>query len=509
MAIHLFNSAVNWMLKRRMEEVEYFMQNPLEVQERTFQQLIKSAKDTEWGRKYNYRNIRNGEDFKRDVPVSTYEELYPYIERLMQGEQNLLWPTKINCFSKSSGTTNARSKFIPVSGEALEETHYKAGKAMFAIYVNRYPETKFSIGKSLGIGGSYQQNHLNDETYYGDVSALIMKNLPFWAELMRAPSIEIALMDEWESKIEKIARTTINENITSLAGVPTWTLVLLQRILDITGKNSIAEVWPGLEVFFHGAVAFGPYRDSFQKLIQHPDMHYMEVYNASEGYFGIQDTNVADEMLLLLDYGVYYEFIPMDEWGKENPKVIDLGDVEVGKNYAMIISTNAGLWRYHIGDTVRFTSTSPYRIKITGRTKHFINAFGEELVIENAEEAITAACQVTGALVNNFSAAPIYLEAGKQGGHEWVVEFEHSPENMDIFVNVLDSKLREINSDYDAKRYKDIALIKPIIHNAPKGTFYEWMKRKGKLGGQHKVPRLANNREHIDSLIEVMNSVKI
>lgn len=488
-----------------MEDIAFFQKNPLEVQERIFNSLVDRAKDTEWGKKYGYADIRNLEDYQKRVPMSAYEDLFPYIDRLMKGEQNLLWPTKITCFSKSSGTTNAKSKFIPVSEEALEETHYKAGKDMYSIYVNRYPDSRFSIGKSLGIGGSYQQNHLNRESIYGDVSALLMKNLPFWAEFMRAPSLEIALMDEWEAKLEKIANTTIGENISNLAGVPTWTLVLLQRILEKTGKSTIAEVWPELELFIHGAVAFGPYRETFKNLIGNPDMRFLEVYNASEGFFGIQDTGTEDEMLLLLDYGVYYEFVPMEYWGEENPKAVGLDGVEVGKNYAMLISTNAGLWRYNIGDTVRFTSTSPYRIKITGRTKHFINAFGEEVVIENAEDAITYACHKTAATVTNFSAAPIYLEQGKKGGHEWVIEFEKQPDSLKEFTYHLDTKLQEINSDYEAKRWKDIALIAPVLHKAKEGTFYEWMRQRGKLGGQHKVPRLSNKREFVEGLLKLMS----
>ncbi|NME67060.1 GH3 auxin-responsive promoter family protein [Flammeovirga aprica] len=499
--MEILASAINWISKRRMHQIEHFMMHPIEVQEYLFKDLISSAAQTEWGKKYDYSSIKNLDTFEERVPISTYEDLSPYIERMIRGEQNILWPSKITDFSKSSGTTNARSKFIPVSKEALEDCHYKAGKDLITIYLNNHPTSKVLFGKSLGIGGSLQKNHHYNDSLMGDVSAIIMKNLPFWAEFMRAPNLEVALMDEWESKIERIAETTTDKNITSIAGVPTWTLVLFEKILEQTGKSCLAEVWPNLEVFFHGAVAFGPYRETFKKLIGRDDMHFTDVYNASEGFFGIQDTTNDDELLLLLDYGVFYEFIPMSEFDKENPKVVQLADVEIGKNYAILITTNAGLWRYLIGDTVRFTSKYPYRIKISGRTKHFINAFGEEVVIENAEEAIKAACKATQAEVRNFTAAPVYLQEGQKGGHEWAIEFKHTPNNQQLFIETLDKKLREINSDYDAKRYKDMALIEPKIHFLQPKSFYNWMKSRGKLGGQNKVPRLANHREYLDSLL--------
>lgn len=496
------NALMAWLMKRRFSQIERFMLAPHDVQDELFKYLISNAKNTEWGRKYAYKDITNREQFKQKVPVLTYEQLFPYIERMMKGEQNILWASEISCFSKSSGTTNARSKFIPISEEALEECHYKAGKDLLCLYVNNYPETKVFQGKNLGIGGSYQQNHLNPNTHYGDISALIMKNLPIWAEFLRTPSLDIALMDKWEEKIEKIAQTTIKENVTAISGVPTWTLVIIQRILEMTGKKHIAEVWENLEVFFHGAVAFAPYKPLFKSLIPSDSMNYMEIYNASEGFFGIQDEKNSDELLLMLDYGVYYEFIPMEEFESEYPKTLDLHEVEIGKNYAVVISTNAGLWRYKIGDTVRFTSISPYRIKITGRTKHFINAFGEEVVIENSDTAIGRACKATGALVSDYTAAPIFLEIGNKGGHEWIIEFQKSPDSLEKFVKVLDETLRQINSDYDAKRYLDIALVMPTVHAVSQGTFYEWMRKRGKLGGQNKVPRLSNSREYIDDILK-------
>ncbi|PWJ38433.1 GH3 auxin-responsive promoter family protein [Sediminitomix flava] len=500
----VLNRIFGWATSSRMKRLEYMMSSPADIQQEVFTYLIEKAVYTEWGKKYGYSSITSPEIFRERVPVSTYEDLFPFIDRIMKGEQNILWPEPINFFSKSSGTTNAKSKFIPVSEESLFDCHYQAGKDMLSLYSALYPETNLFKGKCLAIGGSYQKNFMNQDLVCGDVSAILMKNLPFWAQYMRTPSIEVALMEEWEAKIEKMAHSVIDEYVVSMAGVPTWTLVLLERILEITGKSSIAEVWPDLELFAHGAVAFGPYRDTFKKLINNPRMNYLEVYNASEGYFGLQDRNVEDEMLLLLDHGIYYEFIPSSEWGKDHPKAVGVGEVELGKNYAMLITTNAGLWRYQIGDTVRFTSLAPHRIKISGRTKQFINAFGEELIVENAEDAITKACKATEAQITNFTAGPIYLEQGKKGGHEWIIEFEKLPNDFDKFSKILDQRLQEINSDYEAKRYKDIALIRPKIHCAEQGLFYKWMAGRGKLGGQHKVPRLANSREYLDSILEMI-----
>lgn len=505
--MEILNSILTWVMKKRIHDIELFMKYPHEVQQELMNALVSKASKTTYGKEHNFANITNREQFRREVPIVTYEDLFPYIEKLMNGEQNVLWPTETRWFAKSSGTTNARSKFIPVSNEALEECHYKGGKDLLSIYVNNYPESKMFTGKNLVIGGSQQVNHFdkNAKSYYGDVSAVLIKNLPFWAQLVRTPSLDIALMDEWEEKIEKMANYTINENVTSISGVPTWTIVLLERILEIRGAKSILEVWPNLEVFIHGAVAFTPYEKLFKSLIPSDEMHYMETYNASEGFFGIQDQTDSKEMLLMLDYGIYYEFIPMEEWDNEHPKTLGLDEVELGKNYALIISTNAGLWRYKIGDTIRFTSLEPYRIKITGRTKHFINAFGEELIIENAEEAIAEACEKANAEVENFTVGPRYLEAGAKGSHEWVIEFNKQPKDLGEFTQILDAKLRELNSDYDAKRYKDMALVAPEIHAVQKGTFYDWMKKRGKLGGQNKVPRLANDREYLDDILQLIN----
>lgn len=501
----LFNSILSWVMKKRIHQIELFMKYPHEVQAEWFETLIREGERTKYGKKYGFKGIKNLQQYQERVPVVNYEGLYPYIERLLKGEQGILWPSEIKWFARSSGTTNARSKFIPVSPEALEDCHFKGGKDMLSIYFNNNPNAQMFNGKGLVIGGSQQLNQFDptSRTYYGDVSAVLLKNLPWWAQMAKTPSLEIALMDEWESKIEKMMEHTLNENVTNISGVPTWTFVLLERILEKHGAKNILEIWPNLEVFFHGAVSFTPYRDLFQKLIPSDNMRYMETYNASEGFFGIQDT-ATDEMLLMLDYGIFYEFIPADQWHEAEPKTIGLDQVEVGQNYALVITTNAGLWRYKIGDTVKFTSLDPYRIKITGRTRHFINAFGEELMIENAEEAIAHACKRTHSAVGNFTAAPHFLGEGQRGGHEWVIEFVQPPEDLERFGVILDETLREINSDYDAKRQRDLALQAPIIHQAPEGTFYHWMKKRGKLGGQNKVPRLANTREYLDDLLLFM-----
>ena len=506
----ILNSILTWVMKKRIHDIELFMKYPLEVQEELLRDLIRKGKNTEFGKKYGFETIQSYDRFKEQVPIHSYEDIFPYIERVMKGEQNVLWPSEITWFAKSSGTTNARSKFIPVSTEALENCHFKGGKDLISIYVNNYPDSRMFTGKGLAIGGSHQINEYDPSasSYYGDVSAVIMKNLPLWAKVIRTPSLEVALMDKWEEKIEKMARITAEQNVTNFSGVPTWTILLLQKVMELKNTDNILEVWPNLEVFFHGAVAFTPYRELFKKLIPTSKMRYCETYNASEGFFGIQDQKDSTELLLMLDYGIFYEFIPMEEIDQPNPKTLGLEAVKVGKNYAMLISTNAGLWRYQIGDTIKFTSTDPYRIKISGRTKHFMNAFGEEVIIENAELAIAEACRNTGAIIDNFTAAPIYFDEGNTGGHEWVIEFKTLPGDIESFKLALDKKLREINSDYDAKRYKNMALQPPIIHSVNQGTFYEWMKKRGKLGGQNKVPRLSNDREHIDDILEMIGIVQ-
>lgn len=506
--MQIINSILTWVIKKRIHQIELFKKYPHDVQDEVLKKLIGFARYTDFGQKYAFDDLIRYEDFKRRVPVHTYEQIFPFIDRLMHGEQNVLWPTETKWFAKSSGTTNARSKFIPVSPEALEDCHYKGGKDLYSMFINNYPDTKIFSGKGLGVGGSYRINEFDptSSSHYGDVSAVIMQNLPPWAEFIRTPSIEVALMDNWEEKIEKLARETAHVNVTHIAGVPTWTVLLIQYITELEKKSSILDVWPNLELFFHGAVSFKPYRKLFETLIPSEKMVYWETFNASEGFFGIQDQKDSDDLLLMLDYGVFYEFIPMEEIDKEYPDAIPLYEVEVGKNYAMVITTNAGLWRYNIGDTVKFTCTDPYRIKISGRTKHFMNAFGEEVIIENAEIAITKACEQTGAVIDNFTAAPIFFDKGKRGGHEWIIEFVKQPRDLGEFTHVLDDTLRKINSDYDAKRYKDIALVAPTIHIVAEHTFYNWMKKRGKLGGQNKVPRLSNSREFVEDILAMVAS---
>lgn len=474
------------------------MKYPFDVQHETLRKLLTAAKETEWGKKYDYASIQTGKQFKETVPLQDYDTLKNYIDRLRKGEQNILWPTEIKWFAKSSGTTSDKSKFIPVSKESLEDCHYNGGKDMLAIYCNNYPDTQLFTGKSLGLSGSHHTDHFgNHQSHNGDLSAIVVQNLPFWAEFLRAPNLSIALMGEWEEKLDKLAESTMNENVTSIAGVPSWMLVLLKHIIKLTGKENIKEVWPNLEVFFHGGVNFKPYRQQFQSIFGNNNVKYLELYNASEGFFGIQDIPGSDEMLLMLDYGIYYEFLPIDDNKEE---AISLEEVELNKNYALIISTNAGLWRYKVGDTIKFTSLNPFRFKITGRTKHFINAFGEEVIIDNAENALKIACEKTGALIAEYTAAPVYMSDKGSGAHEWLIEFEREPDHLEYFTDILDNALKSINSDYEAKRYNDMALRKPLVKAVKKGTFYNWLKTKGKLGGQHKVPRLSNDRKYVDEI---------
>ncbi len=498
------NAIIKWYLSKRQSQIDFFIKNPIEAQQKVFQQLITAATQTEWGKKYDYASIKNHYDFKNRIPVQDYESLKPYIERMMNGEQNILWNSEIGWFAKSSGTTNDKSKFIPVSLESLDECHFKAGKDVMALYINQKNNTEIFSGKGLVMGGSHQINPLNEHVKYGDVSAVMLQNMPFLGQYLKTPPLEIALMSDWEEKLEKIIATTLHENITHLVGVPTWTLVLINEILKRTGKQNLLEVWNELELYIHGGVSFTPYREQFQKLIPSVKMQYMETYNASEGFFGVQNEFDKDDMLLMLDYGIFYEFIATENIGDEQPKTISLDEVEVGKNYAMLISTNGGLWRYTIGDTVKFTSKYPFKIKITGRTKQFINVFGEELMVDNTDKALAIACSKTGSIVKDYTVAPVFISAGEKGGHEWIIEFQQAPSNIENFSAELDTALQSLNSDYEAKRFKDIALTTPTIHVVPEQTFYNWMKQRGKLGGQHKVPRLSNSRTHVEEILALL-----
>lgn len=505
--MQFINSLVTWLNFKRLYQIDLFKKFPFDVQRETLIKLVDKAKNTVYGKQYDFNSIKSIEEFQQRVPIQDYDGVKPYIERLLKGEQNILWPSEIRWFAKSSGTTNDKSKFIPVSREALEDCHFRGGKDILAVYTTNYPETGIFSGKGLTLGGSHQINKINNESFYGDLSAILIENLPFWANFIKTPSQEIALLSEWEEKLDKITHATIKENVTSIAGVPSWTLVLIKYILEKTGKNNLLEVWPNLELFNHGGVSFEPYKEQFKKLIPSEKMNYMETYNASEGFFAIQDYPTRNDMLLMLDYGIFYEFIPMDQLDKEHPKALHIGDVEQNKNYAVVISTNGGLWRYLIGDTIVFTSLYPHKIKISGRTKHFINAFGEEIIIENAENALKEACEKTGALIKDYTAAPIFMNDDQKGGHQWLIEFEKEPDNPARFSEFLDLALQKINSDYEAKRYKDITLDKPVLTIAKKRLFYIWLKNKGKVGGQNKVPRLANTRKYMDELITLNNQL--
>ncbi|MBR5784490.1 MAG: GH3 auxin-responsive promoter family protein [Bacteroidales bacterium] len=500
----LINNIVYQFMRSRYGQIKRYVDHSLEVQNSIFHQLIAAGKNTEWGRKYDYASIKKWEHYNERVPISEYGVFKPYVQRMQQGEQNLLWNTPIKMFAKSSGTSGSTSKYIPVSKEALKQCHYKGGVDMLILYCNMYSSSKIFSGYNLALGGSKQSNP-SDSYYCGDVSAIIMDNLPRWAEHFRAPKREIALMNEWENKLNRMVESTSKQNIVSLAGVPSWMSLLLQRCLETTGKAHIGEVWKNIEVYFHGGVDFLPYKQKFKQLIPNEDMRYVNIYNASEGYFGIQDQKNVADMLLLLDNGVYYEFVETCHLGEEHPPVVQLADVEVGKNYALLITTNAGLWRYLIGDTVTFTSKYPFRIQITGRTRNYINVCGEELIEDNSNHAIKKACSETNSVIKEYTAAPYISEDKKPIGHEWVIEFEQEPTDKDLFVKLLDSALKTENSDYEAKRYKDLILKTPVVNFVKDGTFMRWLTEKNKLGGQHKVPRLKNSREVIDEILKHAN----
>lgn len=504
----LINSISTRILKTRIPRVEHWRNYPWETQEDVFWRLVEMGSFSHFGEDHNFNQIQSIKDFQEKVPLRTYEGLFPYIDRVLNGEEDVLWPGTIRWFSKSSGTTNDKSKYIPITRESLQDCHYKAGKDMLAVYFEQRPDSGFFTGKGLSIGGSHEINEHNKRTSYGDLSSVLIQNMPFFFEQFRAPSREVALLAEWEEKIQRIADEVVNENITSMAGVPTWTMVLINRLFEMRGikDRNLNELWPNLEVFFHGGVSFKPYRKQFADMDHAGKVSYFEIYNASEGFFAFQDDMSRDDLLLLLDYGIFYEFIPMEEIDKEWPNAITLKDVEIGKNYALAITTNGGLWRYLVGDTVAFTTKDPYRIKITGRTKHFINAFGEELVVDNADSALSHAAAATGAEIENYTAAPVYFDGAENGAHEWLIECTSPPSDEAKFVELMDAKMRELNSDYDAKRHKDIALRPPIVRFVAVGTFYEWMKQRGKLGGQNKVPRLSNDRSYVDSILKMLGN---
>ena len=502
--MEILNLILVWAMKKRIHQIDLFIQYPVEVQTDWFNTLLNEAKDTEWGRKFKYDTITSVEEFKTNVPIQDYNSLKPFIDRAKAGESDVLWPGETKWFAKSSGTTQDKSKFIPVSAEALETCHYKGGKDLISLYIRYNPDSRMFTGRGLVMGGSSEINKSNPASYSGDLSSIIIDNLPIWAEIHRTPSKKIALMSEWEEKLDKIAEKTAEQNITTLAGVPSWTLVLLKKVLELKGAKTINEVWPNLETYTHGGVSFVPFKKQFDEILNLPNLNYMETYSASEGFFGVQDLygkTFDGGLLLMLDYGIYYEFLPLENISDENPKTLSLDQVELNTHYALIISTNAGLWRYSVGDTIMFTHLNPFRIKVTGRTQQFINVFGEELMIENAEKAIQIACNRTNAIITDFTACPIFMSQENKGGHEWVLEFSTPPKEMDKFASILDTALKSLNSDYEAKRYNDYVLQPPLLHKVAPGTFYSWLKSKGKLGGQNKVQRLSNSRKYVDEVL--------
>ena len=507
MPIPLINSIASWVLKQRIHQIELFLKYPHEVQEELMMNLIRSSEETVIGQKYDFGSIKSYQTFAERVPIATYEDLEPMIELTRKGAQNVFWNTPIKWFAKSSGTTNAKSKFIPVSNEALEDCHYKGSKDLLCMYLNNNENSEMFLGKSLRLGGS-SQIYENNNTYFGDLSAILIENMPIWAEFSSTPSSKISLMSEWETKLTAIINETRNENVTSFAGVPSWMLVLLNRIMTETGKENLMELWPNLEVYFHGGVSFEPYREQYKKILPQNNFKYYEIYNASEGFFAIQDLNYSNDLLLMLDYGIFYEFIPMDTFGTENQKVIRLSDVELFKNYAVVITTNAGLWRYLIGDTIRFTSLSPYRIRVSGRTKHHINVFGEELMVENTDMALAKTCSDIHCEVKDYTVAPIFMKDKEKGAHEWMIEFKKQPDDIRLFQKTLDENLQSLNSDYEAKRYNNMTLNQLKINVARENLFYDWLKENNKLGGQHKIPRLSNERDYLEQLKSMQNEVK-
>lgn len=499
----IINSIFNLLFKSRLTEIDAFRKNPLAVQELQLLSNIDEARSTEFGKRYDFQSIKNIETFQQRVPLHQYGDLRPDIERMMNGEDNVLCEEEVKWFAKSSGTTAEKSKFIPVPESSLDLCHYRGAKDVLTFYLNRFPESNILTGKGLTLGGSHQLTSIGASTYAGDLSAILIDNAPMLAELIRTPSRDVALISDFEEKVKRIAQETLNENVVQFAGVPSWNLVLMRYLLSHAGKANLLEIWPNLELFIHGGVNFTPYREQFQAIIPSPDMHYMETYNASEGFFGIQDDLEDSGMLLMLDYRVFFEFIPMSVFGTDDAKYLTIADVQKGVNYALVITTNGGLWRYVIGDTVEFTSLFPHKIKITGRTKHYINVFGEELVVDNAETALRTACQATNASIKEYTVAPVFMRGDEKGGHEWVIEFEQQPANLAMFTKLLDHALCAANSDYEAKRKNNTTLNMPVLHALKSGTFYEWMRSRGKLGGQNKVPRLYNTREYVEQLLEI------
>lgn len=504
----VLNSVVKLFTSENLRRIEHFMRHPREVQHEMYTMLMSSLASTHYGRDYGVTAGMKYQDFAQRVPIVTYEDLEDRIEKMRGGAANELWPGVTTWYARSSGTTGSKSKYIPVTDQYLEECHFQGGRDVLAVYFDLYPNSKLFRGKGLTLGGSQKSDMEMNGSHSGDLSAILLTRAPKWLGAVRTPSKKVALLSDWDEKIAGIAKETLSQNVTSLTGVPSWNMVMLKRMLEISGKRNLLELWPNLEVFFHGGMNFGPYRPQFEQLIPSPDMHYMENYNASEGYFALQNEPNDTAMLLMLDYGVFYEFIPMSEFANAQRRAIPLEDVKVGENYAVVISATNGLWRYLIGDTVTFTSTSPYKIRITGRTKHFINAFGEEVIIDNVETALAKACEAYGATVEEYTVAPHFMNLQERAAHEWFIEFEKEPSDVHAFMEMVDKTIQSLNSDYEAKRKNDVTLSFPMVHLLPPGTFYGWMEARGKFGGQNKVPRLSNDRTHVESLLEYLGQGK-
>ncbi len=506
--MNLLSSIISKLARMRLWRIKHWKEHPETSQRQVLQHLINAAQYTEFGKKYSFNKLFTVKEFKAKVPIQDYDDMKPMIERMMAGENNILWNEPINWFAKSSGTSSDKSKYIPISTESLQDNHFQANKDLLSSYYKNFPNSHLLTGKGLVVGGSHEICSIGEEIHYGDLSAVLMQNTPFWGQWLRTPELSVALLDEWETKLEKLAEITSKENVTSLAGVPTWTLLLLKRILEITGKQKIIEVWPNLELYINGGVSFIPYRQQFEDIIGAP-INYLEVYNASEGFFAAQEKPGDDGMVLYTEHAIFYEFMPASEFGKPKPKTVGLKEVKMGQNYALVISTSGGLFRYLVGDTIQFTSNKPYRIIVSGRIKHYMNAFGEEVIVDNADKAIAIASEKTNCVIRDYTAAPVFFAKGKNGTHEWLIEFEKSPEDLTVFTKELDAALQSINSDYEAKRQKNIALRMPEIKSLPEGTFNNWLQQKGKAGGQHKVPRLSNDRKLLEEVWKIAQETAV
>lgn len=499
------NRGFHWFYRQRQRRIERFIRHPHQAQRELWKLLIEAGRHTEWGILYDYRSVRTPEEYARRVPVQSYEDFHPYIERMMLGEKDVLWNGSVRWFSKSSGTTSTKSKYIPVSQQNLRQCHIRGTWDTMTLFYQNRPDARLFELKSMLMGGSLQPYAPYPKTMIGDVSAIMIHHMPMISRPFFTPDLETALLADWEVKLERLARAGIADpRVVMIGGVPTWTVVLMRRMLELTGKDNMLEIWPDFQGYIHGGVSFRPYREQFQQFFPSDQVSYQEIYNATEGYFSVQDDFSRDDMLLLLNNGIYFEFLPTSEWGRPEPQAIPLWEVEVGRQYAPVISTNSGLWRYLPGDTVVFTSTDPYRIRVTGRTKHFVNAFGEEVVVENTDKALAETCRLLHATVTDYTVAPIYFKGSGKGGHEWLIEFARPPADLNAFAQLLDDNLQKVNSDYEAKRHKDIALERLQLQVLPEGTFHSWLRSKGKIGGQHKVPRLANHREHIEEILDFL-----